>query len=102
MIENIIKIWNFITKYKYPVAIILFVIWISFFDRTSLLFKAKVKSDLEILKDEKKYYQEKIRKNKERLNGLNNKELLEKFAREEYYMKKDNEDVYLIKEKSTK
>ncbi len=99
MKEKITKIWSFITRHKYIVTIASFVIWISFFDRTSLIFKSKVKSELEILKAEQKYYQYKIKKNKERLSGLNNKKILEKFAREEYYMKKDNEDIYVIIEK---
>lgn len=52
------------------------------------------------LEKEIKYYQNEIEVNKKKLNDLHtDKEGLERFAREEYYMKKPNEDVFIIREK---
>lgn len=51
------------------------------------------------LEKEIKYYQEEIKENQEKLNNLHtDKEGLERFSREEYYMKKENEDIFIIKE----
>lgn len=52
------------------------------------------------LEKEIKHYQKEIEINSKKLNDLHtNKEGLERFAREEYFMKKPNEDVYIIKNK---
>lgn len=51
------------------------------------------------LQNEKEYYQEKITEvEKDRKELMTNKELLEKFAREKYLMKKESEDVFIIQE----
>ena len=50
------------------------------------------------LEKEIKHYQKEIEINSKKLNDLHtDKEGLERFAREEYFMKKPNEDVYIIK-----
>ena len=52
------------------------------------------------LEKEIKHYQKEIEVNSKKLNDLHtDKEGLERFAREEYFMKKPNEDVYIIKNK---
>lgn len=52
------------------------------------------------LEKEISYYQQEIEENSQKLNDLHtNKEGLEKFAREEYLMKRPNEDIFLIKKK---
>ncbi|MDH6358669.1 septum formation initiator family protein [Parabacteroides sp. PF5-9] len=52
------------------------------------------------LEKEIKSYQEEIRINSKKLNDLHtDKEGLERFAREEYHMKKPNEEIYLVKDK---
>ena len=52
------------------------------------------------LEKEIKHYQKEIEINRKKLNDLHtDKEGLERFAREEYFMKKPNEDVYIIKNK---
>ncbi len=51
------------------------------------------------LENEKEFYQEKIAEvEKDRKELMTNKELLEKFAREKYLMKKDKEDIFIIQE----
>ena len=52
------------------------------------------------LEKEIKHYQKEIEINSKKLNDLHtDKQVLERFAREEYFMKKPNEDVYIIKNK---
>jgi len=56
-------------------------------------------SKLRSLEREKEFYQDKISEvEKDRAELLNNKELLEKFAREKYLMKKESEDLFIIQE----
>ena len=55
------------------------------------------------LENEKEFYQEKIKEvEKDRAELMTNKELLEKFAREKYLMKKETEDIFIIEEKKRK
>lgn len=51
------------------------------------------------LENEKTYYQEKIKEVEQDRNELfGDKESIEKFAREKYLMKKENEDIFIVKE----
>ena len=55
------------------------------------------------LKKEKQYYLEEIEKAEKKMDDLkNNKESLEKFAREEYLMKKENEDIFIFVDEKDK
>lgn len=68
-----------------------------FFDRNDLLSQYEYRSQLNKLKNEKEFYIKETLQVKTDLTELTtNKERLEKFAREKYLMKKDNEDVYVI------
>ena len=86
-------------KNKFVVAGIIFTLWICFLDENNLLERFQNLKELKQLKADKEYYQEKIEIDKKRLNELKtDNENLEKFAREQYLMKKDNEDVFVIVE----
>ena len=66
-------------------------------DRVKGLLQYKLKSKLRGLENEKEYYLQKIEEVKnERQQLLTNEEMLEKFAREKYMMKKETEDLYVI------
>lgn len=53
--------------------------------------------NLRQLENDREYYMERIEEDSRKLNELKTSdENLEKFAREEYFMKKDNEDIYII------
>lgn len=74
-----------------------FLVWMLFFDSNDFINQIAMRNKLEELKDEKAYYEEKIIEVKEeRQNLLSNRHQLEKFARENYLMKKRTEDVYII------
>ena len=95
-----IKIWKKILpviKNKFVLTILIFIIWLLFFDQNNLIDRAKELRHLRQLENDKKYYMERIDNDYKRLEQLktNNKNL-EKFAREQYLMKKENEDIFVI------
>ena len=73
-----------------------FAIWMLFFDTNSFLTHWELGKDIKKLEDEKEYYTREIEKDKKEIKKLSDEEGLEKFAREKYYMKKENEEIYLI------
>lgn len=84
-------------KNKYFLAVIAFVVWMLFFDRNDFLAQYEYKSQVHDLQEEKDFYTKEIEKVKKDLYELNtNLNTAEKFAREKYFMKKDNEDVFVI------
>jgi len=91
---------NFFMKYinnKYFYAGIIFMIWWAFFDQESLQVQYKLAQVKGGLNKQKEYYNQNIKKDKSAINTLENDTvLLEKYAREKYYMKKENEDVFII------
>ncbi|MFK5855799.1 MAG: septum formation initiator family protein [Bacteroidota bacterium] len=91
---------NFFNKYinnKYFYVGMIFVIWWVFFDQESLLVQYKLTQVKNDLNKQKEYYNDNIKNDNAAINTLQNDTvLLEKYAREKYYMKKDNEDVFII------
>jgi cell division protein DivIC len=84
---------------KYLMAVLVFLVWLLIFDNNSLIDRVKYLNTLNAMKDEKQYYLERIDEDSRRLNELKtDRDNLEKFAREEYFMKKENEDVFVIVE----
>ena len=75
---------------------VVFVVWMLFFDANSWLIHHELNTEIDDLENEKDYYLKEIKKDKKDLKKLNTQEGLEKFAREEYYMKRDNEDIFII------
>lgn len=88
---------------KFVIAFVMFAVWIVFFDENSIVANVKNKRQLEELKQQKEYYQNRIASDKQKLQELNKgKEELEKFAREQYYMSKQGEDVFVVVEEKEK
>lgn len=83
-------------KNIFVIILIVFSIWMLFFDSNSLLIHNELNREIETLEDEKDYYRKEIKKDNKIINELKKEEGLEKFAREEYYMKRENEDIYII------
>ncbi len=83
----------------YGATISIFVLWMMFFDSNDVITQYKTYKKLKEWEGERDYYVEKIeevKKHREELFG--NPRQLEKFAREEYLMKKKTEDVYIVEE----
>ena len=73
-----------------------FLIWMIFFDANSWLIHHELNTDIEALENEKEYYQREIENDNKANKKLSSEDGLEKFAREEYFMKRENEDIYII------
>ena len=84
---------------KYTITLAVFAIIIVFVDDNSLIDRYKAYREKRELQKEKAQYEENIKKDKEFLEAIQSDPMaLEKFAREEYKMKSEDEDVYIIKE----
>lgn len=82
---------------KYFLAATAFVIWMLFFDRNDLMSQYDYSSQVNKLEEEKAFYTAEGEKAIKDLHELTtNRDMLEKFAREKYLMKKDNEDIFVI------
>ena len=82
---------------KFLVTTALFMIWMAFFDRHSLLTQFSLQNTLEELRDKRTYFQEEIKNDTKKQAELSTDDKsLEKFAREEHLMKKEDEDIFII------
>lgn len=80
----------------YFMVSLIFVVWITFFDNNSLLVHYDLNREVQKLENHKKQLQIKIAKDRAERKKLKNKEELERFGRENYYLKKEDEEIYLI------
>ncbi len=82
---------------KYFLTVVAFGVWILFFDTNNVLTRKKMQQKLDELNQEKQFYLDEIERDSTLIHGLmNDSARLEKFAREKYLMKKDNEDLFLV------
>ena len=80
----------------FVIILIPFLIWMFFFDENSYLNHRKFNKEIEDLENTISFYQDKIKKDKKTIKNLQDSLELERFAREKYLMKKENEDIYII------
>jgi cell division protein FtsB len=93
------KVYSLLTN-KYLITLLLFGVWIIFFDKHNLVDRYKSKEHLNQLKKDTVFYQSKIRSDREKMKLLKtNPQNLERFAREQYLMKSPDEDVFIILKK---
>ncbi len=84
-------------KNRYAFSIISFLIWVAFIDQNNIMIQYSYYSHLKTLEKEKDYFNQAIEKTSQELDDLTkNPATLEKFARENYFMKKDNEEVFVF------
>lgn len=84
---------------KYLIVLVVFTVFITFFDEHNLIDRFRTYQKIKSLEKEQLFYKEEIEATKKKKNELeSNNENLEKFAREQYLMKKSNEDIFIIKE----
>lgn len=89
--------WIFICHHKYVVAIILFVAIVGFLDSNSFYNIYLQREEISRLKSDIQDYKIRYRKDTRMLKELDaNPQAMEKIARERYFMKKPNEDVYIF------
>lgn len=90
---------NFIFKIVTNIFVIIlipFIIWMLFFDENSYLTHRKFNNEINDLESTISFYKDKIEKDRATIKKLQDSLELERFAREKYLMKKDNEDIYII------
>jgi cell division protein FtsB len=79
---------------KFVLTSVIFLVWVTFFDKNRVITQIKLKNTVERLEGEREYYREKIAEAKlDRIDIEVNKE---KYARERYFMHLPDEEVYII------
>ena len=98
---GLLTLWSWLRRINfYVLALVVFIVWMIFFDRNDILSQYKMGTQGDELKQQKKFFEKGITLEKQEASELfddNNK--LEKYAREHYLMRKDSEDVYYIEQK---
>ena len=85
---------------KYLILFLLFILWVVFIDDYNLINQSKIKNTVDELKSQKEFYINEIKSDSTELYLLlNDPAEQERFAREKFLMKKENEDIFIIREK---
>ncbi|MCB0465517.1 MAG: septum formation initiator family protein [Aequorivita sp.] len=90
------KKWVRFISNKYVLILILFIVWMIFFDANSYLIHHELDNDINALEENAEFYQKEIDHDKDFIKKMEDSNEMEKFAREKYYLKKENEDIYII------
>ena len=88
--------WFKFVSNKYIWVLLFFVSWMLFLDNYSYLDHRLLNQQIQELEDNKKYYKEEINQDLKSIKSFKNPDQIEKYAREKYYMKRENEDIYII------
>jgi cell division protein FtsB len=89
--------WTVLKRHKYWTVLAAFVLWMSFLDESNWILRVKHKSEIATLHTEIERYRKQFDADTERLEELTeNPEALEKVAREKYFMKRPDEDVFIF------
>ena len=92
-----LKIFQHYVLNKYVIAICLFLVWMVFFDKTSFLVINELNGEINKYEEQLDYYKTEYEKNDQFYKKLmNNKSEKEKYARENYFMKKPNEEIFIL------
>ena len=87
-----------ILRNKFVLATVSFAVWLLFFDRNDVFTQIQRKSELDELKQSKQYFEKQIAENRNLSKDLQfNASAIEKYARERYLMKRENEDLFIIR-----
>ncbi|AYO57883.1 septum formation inhibitor [Chryseobacterium sp. 6424] len=87
---------------KYFITVALFMVWMTFFDSNSFLVINEMNGEISKYEKQLAYYKEEYQKNDEFYKKLmNDKQEKEKYARENYFMKKPNEEIFILVVDST-
>ena len=97
--QKLLRIWNLISRHKYLITIVAFLLIIGVLDENSLIRRIGHWHEITTLKAEIKKYRDQYDKDSRTLKELTtHPDELEKVAREKYLMKKPNEDIYIFEE----
>lgn len=101
-INKVKSLWGKLPWYVkniYTAILLVFVVWMAFFDKYNLYSHYKFSKQLNELETQKSYYLKEIKEIEHlKENLFSSDENIERFARERYMMKRDNEDIFIIEE----
>ena len=98
-IQDIIKKLPKPLRNKYLILFLFFILWVVFIDDYNLINQSKIKNTVNDLNIQKEFYISEIKSDSTELYKLQNDPAeQEKFAREKFLMKKENEDIFIIRE----
>ena len=90
------KKWFRIASNRYVLVLSGFIVWMLFLDTNSWLIHRELDAEIEELEENKRFFSDQIQADQAILEQLNDSLELEKFARQEYFMKKEKEEIYII------
>ena len=84
-------------KNKYFIAFMAVLVWLLFFDKNNFMQQVRMQRQLNEFRRDRQYYREEILRDSMAIRELrDNPEALERYAREQYLMKKEGEDIFII------
>lgn len=90
-------IWAFLSHFKYHIVIVVGVLFVVFIDENSMIQRFKYEREIDQLKAEIEKYTKRYEADSRRLHELQkNPDAIAKIARERYFMKTDNEDIFVL------
>lgn len=87
---------------RYILVLLGFIVWMLFLDNYSYLEHRVLNNEINELEENIDYFKTEIKKDSIRIKKLKNPDEVEKYAREKYYMKRENEDIYIIEYENEK
>lgn len=95
--KKILTVWNILARYKYVIVIVVGIVVVGFVDDNSFVQRVKYDMQIEDLKEQIEQYNKIHEKDAKALRELkHNPRAIEKIAREKYFMKTDDEDVFVL------
>lgn len=92
-----LRLLTAILRNKYLLTVTVFAVWMLFFDKNDVFTLMQRRRDLAEIEDSKAYFSQKIAESKKFSKEIqSDAAAIEKFARERYHMKRENEDLFLI------
>jgi len=81
---------------RYLVVGVFFVIWMIFLDANSYLIHRELNNEIDKLDEKKQFFSDEIERDKRAIQELKDSEKLEEYARDKFFMKRNNEDIFII------
>ncbi|MFP9113472.1 FtsB family cell division protein [Flavobacterium sp. RHBU_3] len=81
---------------RYVLVMVFVGLWLIFLDNYSYFEHRSLNKEIQKLEDKKEYYTHEIKEDSTAIRQLKNGDQTERYAREKYYMKRDDEDIYII------
>ena len=97
--DKLSSFWKFLGRHKYLITVLIFIVLVGFVDENSILYRIELQREEAAIRSEIEKYREEYRESTRKLNELNvDSNSIEHIAREKYFMKKPNEDIFVFAE----